>query len=98
MLNQRIKGGKAVHSDHMTRSINVNRKQSALYTNPERMRREGTRGSFLQHAEAMKSVPKGPPFSPPLSIWQLKYSRFKGIMLNTQTICFKKENTIESTH
>lgn len=44
MLDQRIKGGKAVHTDHMIRSINVNRKQSALYTSPERMRREGTRG------------------------------------------------------
>lgn len=99
VLDQRIKGGKAVHTDHMIRSINVNRKQSALYTSPERMRREGTRERetrffcFLQHAEAIKSVPRGPPFSPPLSFWQLKYSLFKGIML----FRLKKKHTSKHT-
>lgn len=55
--DRRIKGSRAVHSDRMIRTTDVNRKQSALYTSPETSRREGSRGRdfcFLQHAEAIK--------------------------------------------
>lgn len=36
----RIKGSRAVHSDRMIRTTDVNRKQSALYTSPKEKKNE----------------------------------------------------------